>query len=359
MFEELKNSNDSRPWLTVASFVNPHDIVLYGPAWDLLKFPRPDDTVPDYPEPASQSDSFENRPDIQRQFRDIWPQMAFEAKLDSMFRRTYMMLHKIVDAQIAKVLDSLDKSGLAENTIVIFTADHGEMLGSHGGMQQKWCTAFDEAIRVPFVVRGPGIKNDKTGIQVPTSHVDLIPTLLGLAGVKDHAPLASAIAKHHSEVHPLPGRDLSSLFFNPSNQSKLDGPVYFMTEDRVTEGTMQFNAVTRKPYKSVQGPANLESMVTPLSLNGERKLWKINRVYGFKGEPEPSGVSMEVYCLTDDPEERVNRYNDPKAPVKELLVLLEKERAVKRLKPKNVNPEGAAASLKQMAAMAAGKAARL
>ena len=45
---------------------------------------------------------------------------------------------------------------MADDTIVMFTSDHGDLLGAHGGLQQKWCNAFDEATHVPMIVRGPG-----------------------------------------------------------------------------------------------------------------------------------------------------------------------------------------------------------
>ena len=72
---------------------------------------------------------------------------------------------------------------MADDTIVVFTSDHGDMLGAHGGMQQKWCNAYDESVRVPMIVKGPGVATKEGGIATPTSHVDLIPTLMGLAGI--------------------------------------------------------------------------------------------------------------------------------------------------------------------------------
>ena len=92
----------------------------------------------------------------------------------------------------------------------MFTSDHGDLLGAHGGMQQKWYNAFDEAIRVPLVVKGPGVAAAAGGVTIPTSHVDLLPTLLGLAGI-DVERAAAGVAEHHAEAHPLPGRDLSGL----------------------------------------------------------------------------------------------------------------------------------------------------
>ena len=109
--------------------------------------------------------------------------MIAEQPADLAYRQLYYYLHKVVDQAIGRILDSLEASGMADDTIVVFTSDHGDLLGAHGGLQQKWCNAFDEATHVPMVVRGPGITPIAGGISTPTSHVDLIPTLMGLAGI--------------------------------------------------------------------------------------------------------------------------------------------------------------------------------
>ena len=114
--------------------------------------------MPDIPEAPSQSDSFDGRPACQEQFRGLWPQMVAPQPADVAYRRLYYYLHKLVDQAIGRILDALDASGMADDTIVVFTSDHGDLLGAHGGLQQKWANAFDEAIRVPMIVKGPGVR---------------------------------------------------------------------------------------------------------------------------------------------------------------------------------------------------------
>ena len=184
--------------------MNPHDIAFSGFGWEqMLKFGPPDDTVPDVPEPPSQSDSFAGRPACQEAFKAVWPQMIFDTATDLGYRRLYYYLHKLVDRAIGRILESLERSGMADDTIVVFTSDHGDLLGAHGGLIQKWCNAFDEATRVPLIVAGPGIEPRSAGITVPTSHVDLIPTLLGLAGI-DPEQAAAGVGAHHDEARPCP-----------------------------------------------------------------------------------------------------------------------------------------------------------
>ena len=139
--------------------------------------------MPDIAEAPSQADSFAGRPACQEQFKRVWPQMTADQPADLAYRRLYYYLHKIVDQAIGRILDALEASGMADDTIVVFTSDHGDLLGAHGGLQQKWCNAFDEATRVPLLVSGPGVAPLPDGIATPTSHVDLIPTLMGLAGI--------------------------------------------------------------------------------------------------------------------------------------------------------------------------------
>ena len=102
-----------------------------------------------------------------------------------------------------RILDALDASGMADDTIVVFTSDHGDLLGAHGGLQQKWCNAFDEATRVPLIVRARASTPTPAASQTPTSHVDLIPTLLGLAGIDVEAAAAGGGRDTTSETQPL------------------------------------------------------------------------------------------------------------------------------------------------------------
>ena len=93
--------------------------------------------------------------------------MLAEQPADMAYRRLYYYLHKLVDQAIRRILDALDASGMADDTIVVFTSDHGDLLGAHGGLQQKWYNAFDEAIRVPMIVSGPGVDAVAGGVSHP------------------------------------------------------------------------------------------------------------------------------------------------------------------------------------------------
>ena len=92
-----------------------------------------------------------------------------------------------LDQCIGEVLDTLAETGLASNTIVVFSSDHGEMLGSQGVAPKQKQVAWSESARVPFLMRVPGISARK--VTTPITTPDVLPTLLGLSGVAKPATI--------------------------------------------------------------------------------------------------------------------------------------------------------------------------
>jgi arylsulfatase A-like enzyme len=87
-----------------------------------------------------------------------------------------------MDACLGDLLKTLDEQGLRENTLVVFTSDHGDMLGSHGMIRKQ--KPWDESIRVPLLVRYPAAQAHGRKIGAPVNTPDLMPTLLGLCGAR-------------------------------------------------------------------------------------------------------------------------------------------------------------------------------
>ena len=96
--------------------------------------------------------------------------------------QAYYASISFMDAQVGRVVDSLDQLGLADNTIIVFTSDHGYHTGEHGLWQKM--SLFEESARVPMLIVAPGIAAKGGVAKSPVSHIDLFPTLTELCGLK-------------------------------------------------------------------------------------------------------------------------------------------------------------------------------
>jgi arylsulfatase A-like enzyme len=106
------------------------------------------------------------------------------------FLRGYYAHISAIDAELGRLLHKLDETGQTKNTIVVYTSDHGTMMGSHGFGGKR--LPFDEACRVPFLLRYPEAVTANRESDVLLSSIDLFPTLCGLAGVPVPARCAGA-----------------------------------------------------------------------------------------------------------------------------------------------------------------------
>jgi arylsulfatase A-like enzyme len=233
-----------RPFLLVASFVNPHDICIF-PAWALRSPLAPSwRDPPSVPPAPTEHQDLAMQPDAQRAYRDAYPtgygpawavERLYRWRAQQ-YRDLYYRLHAEVDGPIDRVRRAVTEGGSRDAWLVL-TADHGELLGAHGGLHQKWFNLFDEATRVPFQVAGIGVCATRAATisDMPTSHVDLLPTLLGAAGL-DARDLSAELRRTFSEVHALPGRDLLPVVrgAEPPSPSRA---VYLQTCDAVLEGS--------------------------------------------------------------------------------------------------------------------------
>jgi arylsulfatase A-like enzyme len=98
-------------------------------------------------------------------------------------KQRYLGLVTLVDQSIGAILACLQRCNLTDNTIVVHTSDHGDSLGAHHLFGKE--TMFEEATRVPLLIRLPGQTRSKT-VPQPVSHIDFVPTLLDLLGQPNH-----------------------------------------------------------------------------------------------------------------------------------------------------------------------------
>ena len=144
LFGELAQARGDGPWLAVASFVNPHDIAAYGVVVGSgLEVARlPTTRCQRFPKRRRSPTRSRAARRVRSSGRPSGGRVIYEQQPDAGYRRLYYSLQKLVDQAIGRILEALDASGMADDTIVVFTSDHGDMLGAHGGMQQKWCNAL-------------------------------------------------------------------------------------------------------------------------------------------------------------------------------------------------------------------------
>ena len=357
LFDQLEADTSSQPWFAVASLVNPHDIFAAGTPWKFWGLEVPDDEVPEIAPSPSDDQSFAGRPAAHAAYRDVLPKMMLPQERDAGYRRFYYWLLKLVDREIARIALRLESSRFADDTIVVFTSDHGDLLGAHG-LGQKWYCAYDEATRVPCNISGPGIRRGDGGVAIPTSHADLLPTLLGLAEI-DVEAASAAVAATHTEAQPLPGRDLSGLLSGRDSEAELEAPIYFMTEDQMSRGYHQRNRLTGVSYDAVPEPANIESVIArlPTGASGASEVWKLNHYYeclaGWEpvggpslgpqpaAEPEsPADSEWELFNLTADPAEVDDRASRDGGTRSKLQDTLAQVRAEQRRRPSHLNDLG-------------------
>jgi len=173
------HEGEPSPWALVCSFHGPHFPIEVPEPYESMYDPQ------DVPRPASFDDTFEGKPQGQR--THPWLQLAAHLSWEE-WRRViahYWGFCTYIDSLVGRVLNALEESGQGPDTLVMFTADHGEMAGHHR-MFDKGPYLYEDVMRVPFVWRWP----ETVRVLAPrgrqerlVSHVDVVPTVLEVAGV--------------------------------------------------------------------------------------------------------------------------------------------------------------------------------
>jgi arylsulfatase A-like enzyme len=368
------------PWLAVGSLVNPHDCGLWPINWQTptetgvvpwTNYPPPPsiptkgqksrlggpqnnqiyvDLNPDgFPQqsgtlPRTYSESLDTKPWCQKEYALKWGlsmessqnyvlaksdparqsphpfqlQGQYAAAWSLSYNEFYAYVNYLMDLQLRRMLQALDDSGLAENTIVVFLSDHGDLQGAHGGMIQKWHNAYEETVRVPMVISSPLVNTNKQQMREilqPTSSIDFAPTVLALAGCDQAKILGQAAA------NAFAGADLSALV-KGEKEGVVVGPdgnprtgVLFTTNDMITElGAVNPGDTKKACYQAfldnvaariaagvplVPGPVRQPNNVRAFCTGD----WKIARYVDPKAVEKDQ---WELYCLTADPVEQTN-----------------------------------------------------
>lgn len=171
--EALQRLKDTTFSIT-CSFHFPHAPMLPGKYYSEM-FP-----VNNMPVPVSISDPMLNSPYKNANSRTKNPEYADPQKIKYLISDYYALV-KEVDDWVGKILSKLDELGLTDNTLVIFTSDHGEMLGAHGMREKN--VFLEESAHIPLIIRFPGRIKPETAVEGYVSNIDLYSTILDYCGV--------------------------------------------------------------------------------------------------------------------------------------------------------------------------------
>jgi choline-sulfatase len=165
----IREVNDEFPWHYFVSFVGPHN-PLDAPH----EFAR---RYADAPMPEAIADELEGKPDrIRNRARK-----NLTAEEVRTMRRQYCAAIELIDHQVGMILDALTETGQLDNTYILFSSDHGEMVGDHNLVAKH--VAYEASLRVPLIAAGPGIEGDRVCDEL-VELMDVNPTLCELAGLE-------------------------------------------------------------------------------------------------------------------------------------------------------------------------------
>ncbi len=183
------NQKRDKPFFLVTSFTSPHDIcqLVRGqkiPGGPIGEFPEPEDCPPlpvNFAPPVDETDSMAL---MRRSYQatEMTPIADFDADKWRQMRWGYYRLIERADREIGKVLTALKQSGVEQDTLVIFTADHGDCTGAHQFAQKT--VFYEESARVPLIVAYPGHVDTGVTRKLVNVGVDALPTMMDFAGIK-------------------------------------------------------------------------------------------------------------------------------------------------------------------------------
>lgn len=226
------------------SIMHPHD-PYQGPRrfWDLYQGAEID-------MPAEGKRKARDRNPVERRMFTLYDrdEIAISAAQIRRARRAYYAMISYCDDVLGRLLQALEISGIADNTIVIVTSDHGDMLGERGLWYKM--TFYERAVRVPLMFAGPGIKRRR--VTEAVSHLDLLPTLARMVGAK-------------FDLAGLDGRDLSPVLAGGGRPSgKIAGE--YMGEGYDAPVVMIRRGNNKFVYSPVDGPELYDLSRDPLEL---------------------------------------------------------------------------------------------
>lgn len=198
----LSRQDQDRPFFLSVNFLEPHP-PIFGPL-NGLHDPAEVPTGPAFGREPEEASKHAQRV-LDTLHTEGFKNHTLETESDwRRLKANYLGQVTLVDRALGRIRAALEASGEAENTIIVFTSDHGEMLGDHG-MTQKG-VFYEEAVRIPLIIHVPWLSNEQIMLEGPISQVDLVPTLLELVGapIPDHLQGVSraGVLRDHADAAP-------------------------------------------------------------------------------------------------------------------------------------------------------------
>jgi len=264
---DMARDDDTRPFFLTVSFMQPHDPYMTPRRyWD-----RYDHARIDMPSVAELGDDAHSRRLARLCRMDEY--RIDEARVRNA-RHAYYGMVSYLDDQVAALRSTLEEAGLADDTLWILTADHGDMLGEHGLWYKMHF--FEHAVRVPLILSGPGISAGR--VERPASLLDLLPTLLEYAGDGECATLAA----------PIDGR---SLLTELSGGSESHGPP--VVAEYLAEGAVAPMLMVRDArYKYLCAPGDAPMLFDLVEDPAEQN--------NLSGEPGVAQIEAALEAIASD-----------------------------------------------------------
>jgi arylsulfatase A-like enzyme len=177
---DFVDGHHARPWFVHLSYLRPHPPFLAPAPYDTMYDPE---SVPPPVRAASRADEALQHPLLGVMIEHPLIKSPDGEQEQREFQATYYGMVSEVDAQLGRLFDHLDATGQADNTLVVMTSDHGELLGDHWLVQKMGY--FDTAFHVPLIIRDPRAEFDASrgeSVHAFTEHVDVTPTICDLLG---------------------------------------------------------------------------------------------------------------------------------------------------------------------------------
>lgn len=230
-----KYAKEDKPFFIHCGPLNPHDPYIVPEKYATMYDPKSVQLPPSY------FDNLEDKPRLYQRMRDmLFSQLTMDEVRESIAH--YWGQCTMVDDMRQMIYDAVDALGLRDNTILIFTSDHGDYQGAHG-LYCKGVPAFDEGVRVPFIIRWPeGIENPGRVVDEFATLCDLAPTFLEVAGL---------------EQNPTSGASLVPFFKKNEVEGWTDE---FHTQMNGVELYYSQRSVSTKEFKYVFNPFDFDEL---------------------------------------------------------------------------------------------------